>query len=116
MKDKKETADLIQVEVAYARPDKQKIIGLEVPVGTTALEAVKLSNIVAQFSEIALDTVKLGVFSQALGSKGLAAADAYVLQARDRVEIYRELIADPKEVRKRRAAEAKERRAAAKLS
>ena len=107
---------VISVEVAFARPDKQKIVALDVPAGTTAQQAVELSNIADLFPEIDLDKLKLGIFSQTLGTKGLAAADVYVLKARDRVEIYRELIADPKEVRKRRAAEAKERRAAAKAS
>ena len=45
----------------------------------------------------------MGIFGQALGSKGLSPARQYVLQPRDRVEIYRPLIIDPKEVRKQRA-------------
>ena len=49
----------------------------------------------------------MGIFSQVLGTKGLEAPEGYVLKARDRVELYRALIADPKEVRRRRAEEAK---------
>lgn len=107
-----ETEQLLNVEVAYALPETQKIIALQVPEGTTAAEAVRLSNIVAVFPEIDLEHAQMGIFSQVLGSKGLPAADEYPLRAMDRVEIYRPLIADPKEVRKRRAAEAKARRAA----
>ena len=110
---KQHPTQTIKVEVAYALPDKQKIIGLEVPEGTTALEAVHLSGIIEVFPEIDLEAAVMGIFSQTLGTKGLPAADQYRLHAMDRVEIYRPLIADPKEVRKRRAAEAKARRAAA---
>ncbi len=104
---------LLTVEVAYALPDKQKIIALQVPSGTTALEAVRLSGIASEFPEIQVETAQLGVFGQALGTRGLAAADAYVLEDRDRVEIYRPLIADPKEARKRRAEKVKAEKAAA---
>jgi len=55
----------------------------------------------------------MGVFSQVLGTKGLSEPAQYQLQSMDRVEIYRPLIADPKEVRRRRAAEAKAKRAQA---
>lgn len=103
---------LLSVEVAYALPDTQKIIALRVPAGTTAAQAVRLSKITEVFPEIDLEHAQMGIFSQVLGSKSLPAADEYPLRAMDRVEIYRPLIADPKEVRKRRAAEAKARRAA----
>ena len=107
---------LLSVEVAYALPDTQKIIALRVPAGTTAAQAVRLSKITEVFPEIDLDSAAMGIFSQTLGSKGLPPADEYQLQSMDRVEIYRPLIADPKEVRKRRAAEAKARRAAEKAA
>lgn len=103
---------LITVEVAYALPDRQKIIALQVPQGTRAAEAVRLSKISGVFPEINLGEATMGIFSQVLGSKGLPAPEDYELRDGDRVEIYRPLIADPKEVRKRRAAEAKARRAA----
>ena len=93
----------ISVEVAYATPEKQKIIVLQVPEGTVALDAVKQSGITDQFPEIDLESATLGVFSQVLGTKGLAPPESYVMQERDRIEIYRPLIADPKEVRKKRA-------------
>lgn len=96
-------ADKIPVEVAFAMPDKQKIVMLEVKSGTTARDAVLQSGMERLFPGLDLAGSKLGIF-------GKAVKDAQVLRAGDRVEIYRELIADPKEVRKRRAAEAKARR------
>jgi putative ubiquitin-RnfH superfamily antitoxin RatB of RatAB toxin-antitoxin module len=54
----------------------------------------------------------MGVFSQVLGTKGLDEPGSYRLNERDRVEIYRPLIADPKEVRRRRAEEAKAKKKA----
>jgi putative ubiquitin-RnfH superfamily antitoxin RatB of RatAB toxin-antitoxin module len=97
----------ITVEVAYGIPDKQILDVLTVPVGTTALEAVKQSGVLKMFSEIDIENTQMGIFSQVLGTKGLAEPACYELKARDRVEIYRPLIADPKEVRRRRAEEAK---------
>lgn len=99
--------DSIQVEVAYARPDKQRIIALQVASGTTALEAAQLSGIVDEFPEIDLAEAKMGLFGKHFGTKGMKPADQYRVQERDRVEIYRPLIADPKEVRRRRAEKAK---------
>ncbi|MCV6603743.1 MAG: RnfH family protein [Porticoccaceae bacterium] len=100
---------MITVEVAYALPERQKIIELQVAEGTTAMEAVLASGIVELFPEIQPDKVKMGIFGQALGTKGLQPAAQYQLQARDRVEIYRPLTADPKEVRRRRAEKARNR-------
>lgn len=97
----------IVVEVAYALPERQRIIELTVPLGTTAMEAAKLSGIAEHFPEIDLETAKMGIFGQALGGKGADSPREYRLAAGDRVEIYRPLIADPKEARKRRAAKAK---------
>ncbi len=97
-------ADKIPVEIAYALPDKQEIVMLEVPAGTTAEDAVAQSGIEKHFFGLSLKGADLGIFGKAIKA-------GQVLHAGDRVEIYRPLIADPKEVRKRRAAEAKERRA-----
>lgn len=107
-----QSSELITVEVAYALPNKQKIIELKVKPGTTALEAVHMSDIVHHFPEIDPETAAMGIFGQALGTKGLASPREYRLQSRDRVEIYRPLIADPKQVRKQRAEKAKKERAA----
>ena len=94
----------IRVEVAYALPERQSIVPLTVPEGTTALAAAQQSGLAEQYEGLSIDDAKLGIF-------GKAVAAQHVLQAGDRVEIYRPLIADPKEVRKARAARAKERRA-----
>ncbi len=93
----------IPVEVAFALPDKQKIIRLLVEPGTTAYVAVCKSKMTDYFPDLDIENAKLGLFGQALGTKGLKPAKEYVLNEGDRVEIYRPLISDPKEVRRRRA-------------
>lgn len=97
----------ISVEVAYALPDKQKIISLLVEPGTTAYVAVMRSKITDFFPELDIEKAKMGIFGQALGTKGLKSLHDHVLQVGDRVEIYRPLISDPKEVRRKRAEKAK---------
>lgn len=92
--------DRIKVEVAYALPQEQVIIPLDVAVGTTVQEAIERSGILQQFMDIDLKSNKVGVFGK------LTKLDT-VLKANDRVEIYRPLIADPKEVRRQRAAQGK---------
>jgi len=94
-------SDTIQVEVAYALPDKQRIIKLDVPSGTTALQAVSMSQLDEVFEELVVGPdIKLGVW-------GKAVTGDRVLAMGERVEIYRPLLVDPKEVRKARAARAK---------
>ena len=94
-------SDSIPVEVAYALPDKQRIVKLDVTPGTTALEAVTLSKLEEVFDELVVGSeLKIGVWGKA------TTADR-VLAAGERVEIYRPLLVDPKEVRKARAAQAK---------
>ena len=90
----------ITVEVAYALPREQIIIPVNVAPETTAEAAIVASNILAKFPEIDLATNKIGIFGK------LSKLDAN-LRHLDRVEIYRSLIADPKEVRKQRAADGK---------
>ena len=101
----------IKVEVAFALPEKQKIIPLDVPQGTTAYEAVEMSGIADVFEELDITTVPMGIFGQALGSKGLPPAKEYELVEGDRVELYRPLIVDPRALRKQRAEKAKKKRA-----
>lgn len=101
----------ISVEVAYALPNKQKIIALLVEPGTTAYVAACRSQITDFFPGIDLENAKMGVFGQTLGTKGLKGPREYILQPGDRVEIYRPLISDPKEVRRKRAAKAAEQKA-----
>lgn len=98
----------ITVEVAYALPDKQKILAVNVPEGSTAMEAVLVSGIVNEFPEIDLNEAKMGLFGKHLGTKGLAGPDEYVVQPKDRIEIYRPLLIDPKEIRRRRAEKKKQ--------
>ncbi len=90
----------INVEVAYALPEKQIIRAVNVDAGTTAGAAIVQSGIMMDFPELELEDAKIGVF-------GKATAMTTVLSEGDRVEIYRPLIADPKEVRRQRAAEGK---------
>ncbi len=93
----------IPVEVAYALPNRQKIIRVLVEPGTTAYVAASKSKMTDYFPDLDIEKVKMGIFGQALGTKGLKPAKEYVLQEGDRVELYRPLISDPKEVRRRRA-------------
>lgn len=93
--------EVISVEVAYARPEEQVIFELELPAGSTLRQAVEQSGILDRFPEIDPGSMKAGIFGK------LKKADQ-VLQAGDRVEIYRPLIADPKDVRKQRAAAGKQ--------
>ncbi len=88
------------VEVIYALPNKQELVGLRLPEGSTLQQALEASGLLEKYPEIDLKKNKFGVFSK------LSKLDT-VLRERDRVEIYRPLIADPKEVRKQRAAEGK---------
>ena len=62
-----------------------------------------MSGIVTEFPEIDLAAAKMGIFGKHLGTKGLAGPEEYLVQPRDRIEIYRPLLIDPKEVRRRRA-------------
>lgn len=89
------------VEVIYALPDQQKVIAVSVLPGTTFLDAVKKSRICEFFPEIDLANIKLGCFSHQMKP------DDELLPGQ-RVEIYRPLIADPKDVRRKRAEKAKE--------
>lgn len=93
-------AETIHVEVVYARPERQEVANLSLPAGSTAGQAIEASGLLTKHPEIDLTRNKLGIYAK------LAKPDT-VLRDRDRVEIYRPLIADPKEVRKQRAAEGK---------
>jgi putative ubiquitin-RnfH superfamily antitoxin RatB of RatAB toxin-antitoxin module len=90
----------IAIEVAYASSKKQLLLALNVKQDSTIEEAIIQSGIRAEFPEIDLSVNKVGIFSKP------AKLDQR-LNNKDRVEIYRKLIADPKEVRKQRAAQGK---------
>ncbi|ENO83216.1 hypothetical protein B447_00455 [Thauera sp. 27] len=92
---------MINVEVVYALPQRQELVELSLLEGATVREAIEASGLLAKYPDIELDKKnKLGVFAK------LVKADTE-LRDRDRVEIYRPLIADPKAVRKKRADEGK---------
>lgn len=90
--------DKTNIEIAYATPDRQLILNCEVASGTTVRQAVKQSGIEQHFPEIDTENCDVGIFGK------LVAADQE-LQPGDRIEIYRPLIADPKEIRRQRAAQ-----------
>jgi putative ubiquitin-RnfH superfamily antitoxin RatB of RatAB toxin-antitoxin module len=93
-------AESIQLEIAYAKSDRQEIISLKLPEGSTIQQAIAASGLLQRHPEIDLAKAKVGIYGK------LSRMDT-VVRERDRVEIYRPLIADPKEVRKQRAAEGK---------
>ncbi len=93
----------IRVEVAYADPDAQALLELDVTPGTTALEAVRASGITEQFPHLDLEGATMGIFSTVLDGRVNPAPADYQLRDRDRVEIYRPLKIDPKQARRARA-------------
>lgn len=92
-----EMVDEIAVEIAYALPAEQVVLGVSVAKGTTARQAIRLSGLCQRFPELDLAQLQVGIFGQ------LKSPDS-VLQAHDRVEIYRPLTIDPQTARRRRAA------------
>lgn len=91
---------MIAVEVCYPLPDKQELVRLTLPAGSTLKQALDASRLLEKYPEIDVGKNKFGIWNK------LSKPDV-VLRDFDRVEIYRPLIADPKEVRKQRAAEGK---------
>ncbi|WP_110951405.1 RnfH family protein [Pseudomonas bohemica] len=90
----------IRVEVVYATAERQELIALEVPVGSTVLEAMETSGLARRFG-LDLARCPVGIFG-----KVVASPETRQLGEGDRVEIYRPLLADPKEVRRLRAQKA----------
>jgi len=88
--------NMIRVEVAYARPNDQRIVTVEVEAGSTIEAVIRRSGILTLFPEIDLERQKVGIFSKA-GELSDLVNDG------DRIEIYRPLIIDPKEARRARA-------------
>lgn len=95
--DTDKNVELIEVEVVYAEPRRHELIQLRLPLGSTLRQAVEASGLIQKFPEIDLVKSKLGIYGK------IARANT-VLCAEDRIEVYRPSIADPKEIRKRRAA------------
>lgn len=92
---------MVEIEVVYAAEDRQVLLAVTVPSGTSLRAAVQASGIAAQFPQLTLADCPLGIFG-----KVVADADARAVQPGDRIEIYRPLLADPKEVRRLRAVKA----------
>jgi putative ubiquitin-RnfH superfamily antitoxin RatB of RatAB toxin-antitoxin module len=92
-----ESTHLIRIQVCYAMPQRQILLDVSVPVGSTLHQAINASGILQSVPEIDLSVWRVGVFSK------LKTLDSEVHE-HDRVEIYRPLIADPMESRRRRAA------------
>ncbi|KAF2392687.1 RnfH family protein [Pseudomonas frederiksbergensis] len=97
---------VIEVEVVYAAVDRQVLLTVAVPAGATVRAALLESGVGAEFPELDLAECPVGIFG-----KVIADPDTRVVQAGDRIEIYRSLLADPKEVRRLRAAKAAEAKA-----
>jgi len=93
----------MKIEVAYALRHKQTLLNIEVDDNASVEDAIQQSNILKKYPEINLKKNKVGIFGK------ITSLDVK-LREKDRVEIYRPLIADPKEVRKQRAAEGKSMR------
>ena len=93
-------AESLSIEVAYALPQKQDLVQLKLPVGSTVEQAIDASGLKMKYPDIDLARNKVGIFGK------LTRLDVS-LRDRDRVEIYRPLIANPKEIRKKRAEEGK---------
>ena len=93
----------IRIEVAYATTERQMIIPVLVQNGITVEEAIEKSGILTRFEGVSLDGHSVGIFGK------LTTLD-HVLRDHDRVEIYRPLIADPKEIRRKRIAEDKDKK------
>ena len=96
-----ESTDMIHVEVAFALPDEQKIIDLQVPQGTTVYDAAVLSGITDHFEGLELTGTPMGIFGKAVKKP----QEEKMVQGQ-RVEIYRPLTIDPKLARANRAAKA----------
>jgi len=97
---------VIDIEVVYAAVDRQVLLSLAVPAGTTVRAALLKSGVGSEFPELDLAACPLGVFGKVISDP-----DTRTIQAGDRIEIYRPLLADPKEVRRLRAAKAAEAKA-----
>lgn len=89
--------ELIEIEVAYARPERQRIVTLELRAGSSVRKALAESGLAAEFPEIEVERCPIGVFGREI-------ADDYVIRAGDRIEIYRPLERDPREARRELAA------------
>ncbi|MDR2187281.1 MAG: RnfH family protein [Azonexus sp.] len=93
-------AERLAIEVCYALPERQEVVPLALPQDATLGEALTASGLLVKYPEISLDKNRFGIYGK------LSKTDA-ALRDRDRVEIYRPLTADPKAIRRQRAAAGK---------
>ena len=91
--------DKIKIEVAYARPDLQKILSTSVPVGTSVYDAARVSGIDKIFPEIDFTSIDMGIFGKVVKDP-----KNQEIREGERIELYRPLIIDPKQARLNRAA------------
>lgn len=91
---------MITVEVVYALPKEQSLLAFSAVEGISVKDAILQSGILEQYPELDIDNMDVGIFGKRTAMK-------IALRDKDRVEIYRPLLADPKEIRKRRASEGK---------
>jgi putative ubiquitin-RnfH superfamily antitoxin RatB of RatAB toxin-antitoxin module len=97
------------IEVAYATPEKQVLLEVVIANNTTVEQAIMASGVISRFPEIDLDVQKVGIWNRTCKLSDLP-------KKGDRIEIYRPLIADPKEARRLRAEKAKEEGRANKIT
>ncbi|MCW2269622.1 Persistence and stress-resistance antitoxin PasI [compost metagenome] len=90
--------DMLQIEVVYATAEQQWLLAVEVPLGATLREAVRLSGIAEQVPGLDVEACPLGIFGKVVSD-----AVQQTVAEGDRIELYRPLLIDPKEVRKQRA-------------
>jgi len=93
-------AEAVDVQVAYALPDRQLVVPVRVEAGTRVTDAIRQSGILAQCPQIDLSQAKLGIY-------GRRVPGDHIVSAGDRIEIYRALVADPKTARRQRAGQAR---------
>ncbi|MCB1597262.1 MAG: RnfH family protein [Gammaproteobacteria bacterium] len=91
-------AELIEMQVAYARPDVQVVRSLSVPAGTRARAALKASDLLAEFPEIDPDRCPLGIHGREISGER-------VLRQGERLEVYRPLLKDPRTARREAVAQ-----------
>ncbi|WP_278183262.1 RnfH family protein [Vibrio misgurnus] len=94
------SSERLQVEVVYALPHEQHVVKLDVEPSATVEEIIQHSGVLLKYPEIDLAVNKVGIFSRNVKLDAL-------VRDKDRIEIYRPLLADPKEIRRKRAEQAK---------